>query len=373
MDPLSFDFRLDEFDLSVLPMDRERLKADEAMMRSTLEKHLHEVFEGLPGECRIAHHEKHLSVLWIPESSKGMDSLMNLVMGLVRQRAFGHAETILRTLFSRYPDDRRVLFNLGIILCEQGRLPESTEMLRRLTRAAPDFGEAWNVLGVALSREGKRKAALRAFRKSLDLDPKNGTALRNLGALMARKDPKEALYYLKQAAKRLPSDQSAQHVYAEALRNTGSLTDADLVLKKAIALNEHSEIADVCREARMEIARESLKGMVPRGLRTDIVVFCLTALESFQKVGREGTKAVVYELSSIANCGLNLKDRISRFRLLSLPGEFSALQLVVSMYVGLKKTAPRTDPGIDFSKEYAFALALLAGKKKKSKLKKSRS
>jgi 2-methylcitrate dehydratase PrpD len=42
------------------------------------------------------------------------------------------------------------------------------------------------------------------------------------------------------------------------------------------------------------------------------------------------------------------------------------------MYEGLKKVAPRTDAGIDFSKEYAFALAMLPGKKGKSRSGKSR-
>ena len=55
---------------------------------------------------------------------------------------------------------------------------------------------------------------------------------------------------------------------------------------------------------------------------------------------------------------------------MSLAGKFSALQLVVTMYVGAKKTAPRTDPGIDFAREYAFALAMLPGKKKKSRSRK---
>jgi len=368
VDPLSFDFRLEEFDLSVLPMDPEMLKADEAMRRSFIEKHLREVFDRLPGELRITHHAKHISTVWYPESSRDMDSVMDLVIGLLRRRAFGHAETILRTLMSRYPDDRRVLFNLGIMLCEQGRLPESTEMLKKLTRTAPDFGEGWNALGVALSRMGKRKAALSAFQKSLDLDPKNGTALRNLGALMARKDPKEALPYLQRAAKLLPSDQSAQYICAKALMDTGSLTDADLVLKKAIALNEHSEIADLCQEARINIIRGKLKAAVPRGLRREVVVFCLAALETFKEVGRERTKAVVFELASLGRSGLDINDQTSRLRVLSLPGEFSALQLVVYMYVGLKKTAPGTEPGIDFSAEYTFALALLAGKKKKTRL-----
>jgi tetratricopeptide (TPR) repeat protein len=372
MDPLSFDFRLAEFDLSLLPVDAERVKGSEAMMRSTVQEHLREVFDRLPGEWRITHHADHLSVMWHPETSRDMDSLMDLVIGLIHQRAFNLAETILRSLFSRYPDDRGVLFNMGFMLCEQGRLQEAREVLKRITRTAPDFANGWNALGVALSREGKRKDAARAFQKSLSLDPENGHTLRNLGALMVRKDPQEALRYLKRAAKLLPADQPAQYTYGKCLMDTGSLADADLVLKKAIALKEYSEIADLCRDVRIEILHRSLKVSVPRGLRMDVVVFCLAALETYKEVGSERTQAVAFEIASLASSGLNIRDRTSRFRLLSLPGQFSSLQLVVTMYVGLKKVAPQTDPGIDFSKEYAFALAMRPGKKRKSRPRKSR-
>ena len=53
MDPLSFDFRLAEFDLSLLPVDAEMLKGNEAMLRSTLEKHLREALRAAAG--RMAH------------------------------------------------------------------------------------------------------------------------------------------------------------------------------------------------------------------------------------------------------------------------------------------------------------------------------
>jgi len=363
--PLSFDFKPAEFDLSLLPADPETLKGNETMLRSTLQEHLRKVFEPLQGEWRITHDEDHVSVVWLAQTSQDMDSVINLVIGLLHRRAFSEAETILRTLFSRYPDDRRVLFNLGIMLCEQGRLREAREVLKRLTRKAPDFADGWNALGVALSREGKRKTASDAFRKSLSLDPENGYTLRNLGALMVRKDPQEALRYLKRAAKLLPSDQAAQYTYGKCLMDTGRPADADPVLKKAIALNERSEIADLCRQARIKIARRSLKAPVPRGLRTDVVLFCLAALETFKEVGRERTRAAAFEIASVGSSGLNIKDPTTRFRLLSLPGEFTALQLVVYMYVALKKVAPRTDAGIDFSKEYAFALAVSPGKKGK--------
>ena len=372
VDPLSFDFKLAEFDLSLLPVDVEMLKGNETMMRSALEKHLAGVFERLPGKRRITHHENHISVTWFAETPLDMDSLMDLVMGLIRRRAFSQAETILRTLLTRYPDDRRVLFNLGILLCEEGRFREAREVLNRLTRTAPDFAGGWNALGVALSREGKRKAASSAFQKSLSLDPENGHTLRNLGALLSRKDPQEALRYLKRAAKLLPGDQTVQYTWGKCLMDTGTLTGADPVLKKAIALNEHSAVADLCREARIEIVRRNLKAAVPRGLRTEVVVFCLAALETFREVGRERTEAVTFEIASLGSGGLNIKDHTSRFRLMSLAGKFSALQLVVYMWVGLKRVDPKADPGIDFSKEYAFALSMLRGKKKRFKGRKSR-
>ncbi len=364
MDPLSFDFRLDEFDLSFLPVDEETLRANEAMLRSTLEKHLGEVFERLPGGTVITSHKKHISVTWIAETSRDMDCLTDLVVGLIRLRAYSQAETILRALLSRDPDDRGVLFNLGVMRCEQGRPQEAREFLKRLARAAPDFANGWNALGVALSMEGKWKDASRAFQNSLSLDPENGHTLRNLGALTARKDPQEALRYLKRAAKLLPSDQSAQYTYGKCLMDTGKPVEADTVLKKAIALQENSGIADLCREARITIARSKLKGAVPRGLRADVILFCLAALETFKEVGRERTQAAAFEIAALGRSGLDMSDRTSRFRLLSLPGEFSALQLVVTMYVAVKKVAPRADPGIDFSKEYAFALAVLQRKKK---------
>src|SRR4030042_1922315 len=134
VDPLSFDFRLAEFDLSLVPVDAEFLKGNEAMLRSTLQEHLREVFERLPGEWRITPHKKHISVMGLADSPQSMDSMMGLVIGLIHQRAFSQAETILRTLLSRYPEDRRLLFNLGIMQCEQGRLQEAREVLKQLTR-----------------------------------------------------------------------------------------------------------------------------------------------------------------------------------------------------------------------------------------------
>lgn len=361
MDPLSFDFSLAGFDLSLLPADPEMLKSNAAMLRSSLQEYLRKLFERLPGESSISHDASRISVHWLPKTPKSVDSLMDLSMGLIRERAFSPAETILKTLVSCNPSDRKALFNLGAMLCDLGRVKEAREVLRKLTRTAPDFANGWNALGVALSREGKRKEALAAFRKSLDLDPENGTTLRNLGSVIGAKDPQEALPYLKRAAKLLPSDQLAQYAYGKCLMDAGSGEEADRALRRAVSLGERSEIADLCREARLEIVRKRLKRPIPRGVKEDVLVYCLGALETLEQAGSERTEAVVFEIASLGSKGLNIKDRVSRFRLLSMAGKFSALQLVVYMYVGLKRVDPQADPGIEFSKEYAYARRIWKG------------
>jgi len=366
MDPLLSDFRLDEFDLSLLDVETHLLQEDVQKLRSAIQKYLGKMLQDLPGEWHMTPHEEHVSVMWSPKSSQDMDAMMDLVAGMIRQRAFAVAEPLLRTLLRIHPNEPRLLFNMGILLSEKGSLNEARELLKKLTRAAPDVADGWNALGVVLSKSGRRKEAAGAFQKSLNLDPDNGQTLRNLGALRAIQSPPAALPPLKRAATALPSDQSAQYLYGDCLANTGDLLAADRVLKKAIALNTQSEVADLCREARLNIKRSQLKPAVPRGLRKSVVAFCLEALETFEEIGLEGTKGVVFDIASVASSGLDINDRTSRYRILSLPGQFSALQLVVYLYVGMKKTAPRTDAGINFSREYEFALAYLQEKKRSS-------
>ena len=295
------------------------------------------------------------------------NGLRDQVTGLLNQGAFSQVEPILRTLFFRYPNDHRVLFNLGMMLSDQGRLKEAIEMLSRLTRMAPDFADAWNALGVALSRQGNHEDALAALEKSLKLDPENGYTLRNLGALIAKTDPGKAVPYLKQAAELLPSDQAAQYGYGQCLIESEDLADADRVLKKAIAINEYSQIAELCRESRTKIAHHNMRLATPGGLRMDVVMYCLAALERFKKLGRDRTQAIAFEIAMLGRSGLDINDPSSRYHLQSLQGEFTGLQLVAYMYVGLKEVAPQMDAGIDFSKEHEIALQMFHGEMREPK------
>jgi hypothetical protein len=60
----------------------------------------------------------------------------------------------------------------------------------------------------------------------------------------------------------------------------------------------------------------------------------------------------------MVGAGPDINDPTRKYRLNSLPGEFSGLQLVAYTYVGLKSLDPNQDAGIDLSREYAQAKQL---------------
>lgn len=57
-----------------------------------------------------------------------------------------------------------------------------------------------------------------------------------------------------------------------------------------------------------------------------------------------------------------MNDPTPKYTLKTLQGQFSGLQLVSYLYVGMKKLAPDADPGIDLAREYAQALELMGGR-----------
>ena len=61
--------------------------------------------------------------------------------------------------------------------------------------------------------------------------------------------------------------------------------------------------------------------------------------------------------------GLDVNDSTPRYRLRSLPGEFSGLHLVAVQYVGFKQINPQTDIGFDLAQEYEMAVSLHSQKK----------
>jgi tetratricopeptide (TPR) repeat protein len=264
----------------------------------------------------------------------------------------------LRMLIARDPENLELLYNLGMMLSDQGKLAEAIQLLEKLVKAEPQNSYGWTALGVAYSRNDQNDKAERALKQALTIDPENAYALRNLGAIQQKVSPDQALEGLEKAAHMLPTDQRAQYGYALCLLKLDRNNEADPILQKAIDLDPLSEIAELARDARRKIAHETLRADAGGGMRMDAMFYCLGGMKKFREMGAAKMQAVVYEISLLGRSGLDINDPAQKYTLKSLPGQFSGLHLVSLMYTGLKQIDPSLDGGIDLSKEYEAALNL---------------
>ena len=354
----SFTLRLEDFDLSRLPISAEVLRSDRGLLRQAISKYYTAIFQKLGGTALVAITEGAVSVSWNPKTGEARHLLFDHALALLKKGNYREADPLLQSLHARYPDDEEVLFNYGLMLSDQGRLETACRLLERLVELAPNRADGWTALGVAWSRSGDSSTALKAFRRALQIDPANAYAMRNAGAILNETNPAEALLLFEKAAEMLPADQQTLLGYGTCLLRLGRTTDADPILTKCIDINPLSDTAEHARAARTKLAHQSMRNAVAGSLRPDVVMYCLDALKVFKEIGRTQTGAVAMEIALLGRSGLDINDPDQKYTLRSRPGKFSGMQLVSMMYVGFKIIAPEQDAGIDLSREYAEAKKL---------------
>ena len=101
-----------------------------------------------------------------------------------------------------------------------------------------------------------------------------------------------------------------------------------------------------------------MRSNVGGGLRPDVVMYCLGAMEKFLALGPDKAKAITFEIAMLGRNGFDINDPAQKYTLKSLPGTFSGLHLVSIMYTGMKSIGPGQDAGIDLSREHAEARKL---------------
>ena len=92
--------------------------------------------------------------------------------------------------------------------------------------------------------------------------------------------------------------------------------------KKAIDIAPFTELAEHCRKERTKLAQA---GMRERGgeLRMDVVMYILSALQLFEKAGKQKTGTITFEIAMLGRGGLDINDPAQKYVLKSLPGKFS--------------------------------------------------
>ncbi len=96
------------------------------------------------------------------------------------------AEDSFRRAVSLDPQDANVVHNLGWMLCQQGRYPESVQTFAQAL-ANPQYGDkakTWMTQGICQVRAGQRGEAEASFTKAYELDAGNPVTGYNLASLL---------------------------------------------------------------------------------------------------------------------------------------------------------------------------------------------
>lgn len=365
-EPFSFQFRIADFDLKRLPIDPEVLRENPEMLIAAVQGFYQDYFAKLGGQASVLVSNGAVSVSWFPKSGNAAEQLFEHATKLLRTGDYRSAEPLLRSLLARNPDSTDVLLNLGMMLSDEKKLDEAIELLERLVELDPEHSSGWTALGVAQSRKGDHQSAIASLERAVEIAPDDIFALRNLGSLSARTSPERALPILEKVARSLPKDQIAQHNYALCLLNLGRTEEASEGFSKTIDIDPHSEVAEKARDHRRAIAEKAMRSGASGGTRPDAVMYCLDALQKFNAMGMEKTRAIVFEIAVLGRGGLDINNPDTRYTLRVLPGDFSGLQLVSLLYTGMQLIQPGADVGIDLSGEFAAAKELLAEKNRKA-------
>jgi Flp pilus assembly protein TadD len=299
------------------------------------------------------------------ERSRNDREPIESILPFLRTGRYAEALLLLELLLTDEPNDVNYLYNLGMVYSDRGELERSIQLLRRLLRLAPDHTNGHIALGVALTRNGEMNDAVRQFEIAISHEPNNALAHRNLGATLGKLGRKEdAVRELRLATELNPDDQAAWYGLGQALEQLGNTDAADEAYVKALEIDEFGNIAELSRKARSQIAGKNFRAVTPNMERMDAVMYCLGALEKFERMNLSEVQKVGFEIAMLGTRGININDPTPHYTLRSLPGQFSGLHLLCLEYVAFKKFAPEQDIGFDLSAEYCSALSLHQGKQK---------
>lgn len=358
--PVSVEIPVGEFDLSLLP-EQSRQPGTEAFREAVVAFFQRELQQAA-GFIQVAVDVQAIRVAWRVEAA--VDPL-RLAVERLKSGDHPRGVQLLRFALRLKPEDARVRYNLGMALSDLGQLDEALDQLRRAAQAEPGVADIQVALGVALYRKGLVAEARPVLEAAVGLEPDNPYALRNLAGCLLRlgEPPDRATEMLRRATSLLPEDQQAWIGLGQALEEAqGHDSEADRAYVRAIEINPYNQLAEVAKRSRSQIAQRTMRGAVGGGLRPDAVMYCVGALEKCKGLPPAEVQKIAFEIAALGTKGINPNDPDRMYRLRTLPGEFTGLQLLSYMYVTFKKVAPEANIGFDLSREYEAALGMFESK-----------
>jgi tetratricopeptide (TPR) repeat protein len=349
-----------DFDVSVLPAGARQPGTPEFEM--AVISHVAARYGARGWTAAVTVDDEFVRVVALPE---GGIQPKDYVLGLLQHGFLEDALPILDALDGML-DDPDIAYNRGICLSQLGRVAESLAPLERCVRLDPDYVNAWVGLGVAHARLGRPVEAEAALRRAIALDPGNADAVRNLGAVLLRSGrADDAVPLFREATALAPEDPGAALGLAQSLEQVGgeAVKEAMAIYAEILRRFPDHPVSDQARAAQTNRAHTTLHAAVGGALRMDAVAYMEAALQLFGAMPREAVGRVVLEIARLGEHGLAINDPAKRYTLQSLPGDFSGLQLLSELHVGMKLFDRSADTASGLDPEYSAALALTGSPK----------
>ena len=329
-----------------------------ASKREEVANYVRDLFDRLDGTiASLAVGQEEVKVVW--SQGSGNRSPIETFIEMLNQGQLVEASLLQELFLTGDPENESILYNLGMAYSDLGVLDRAIKYLKKLSVLYPKNVNGRVALGVAYMRHGEVEAARTELSQAVKLDPANPWALRNLGGCLAELGRhQEAVIHLRKSAELNPTDGRAWYGLGQVLEALENYQDANAAYRKVIDLDEYSDVAEMARERMNQIAANGFRAATPGMERMDAVMYCLGAIEKFEKMDVERTRQVGFEIAILGTKGLDINDPTPKYKLRSLPGQFSGLHLLCLQYVAFKIFAPDMNIGFDLSKEYRSALSL---------------
>jgi tetratricopeptide (TPR) repeat protein len=281
-----------------------------------------------------------------------MDHLTQ-ALKLIQAGRLDEARIYLEELLRDDPQNTDLLCDMGLCYVNLGQLDKGIELLHRCIQLVPNHSQAYAALGLGYQRKGDLQKAKEYTMRALAAYSDNSIALKNLGAIFGKEgDSLKALYYLRRSFEIEPEDPQTVYGLAFAYKELKDIDNAEMYFKKVLEMDAPGELHGLARNGLREIAAQEFKAT---GLRMDAVFYLLDAMKTFRDKSFQEIQEVTFEIGMLGKYGLDINDHSAQHVLRSLPGVFTALNLICIMYVGFKQIQPEMDLGIDLSQEYEMA------------------
>lgn len=260
-------------------------------------------------------------------------------------------------------DDPDICFNYGVALSELDRVEDSLVPLNKCLSLDPSYDNAAIAIGVSLSKLQRYDEAEVVLKAAAKIQPDNALVKQNLAATLARAGKYlEALPYFRQATSLAPDNPAVLMGLAHCLDSMDAhRKEALKVYKDVVKRFPDSQFAEAAKQILNRAGQADLRKAVDDGYRPDAVEYMVGAMKRFAEIPREQVGRVAMEIAQLGETGLEINNPLKRYSLTNLDGDFSGLQLLCYMHVGMALFAPGVDCGSGLQREYEIAKGM-AGK-----------